>query len=325
MSERALRALVATSFVAGLVLMIGFDRPLTRVLGVLSLLGFVVAGLFAIADPRFLGAPVALATARRTSGDMDYDAIITLVQEAADADRERAERAAHATLETLAERISGGEARQLADQLPPELSPWLNTAKRSEPFTVDEFVRRVAAREAADRSTAERDVRIVFAALSQSVSPREFDDIVSELDKSYAPLLPRGPYVEVMPAGEILRRVAQRTGLDEAGALRATEAVLETLGERIAGGEVDDLIARLPLALHDPLYAGRARSDGLAHHVSLDEFALRVAEREGTSDHVLAAREHVVAVLAALREALGDEFWDVTVQLPGDLIHELHR
>lgn len=41
---------------AGLVLMIGFDRPLTRVLGVLSLFAFIVAGLFVVADREFLGA-----------------------------------------------------------------------------------------------------------------------------------------------------------------------------------------------------------------------------------------------------------------------------
>jgi hypothetical protein len=53
-SPRALRVLVSTSFVAGLVLMVGFDCPLTRVLGIASLLAFIVAGLFLIADPQFL-------------------------------------------------------------------------------------------------------------------------------------------------------------------------------------------------------------------------------------------------------------------------------
>ncbi len=56
MSPRAPRLLVVVSAVGGLVLMIGFDRPLTRVLGVLSLLAFIVAGLFLVATPEFLGA-----------------------------------------------------------------------------------------------------------------------------------------------------------------------------------------------------------------------------------------------------------------------------
>jgi hypothetical protein len=55
-SPRARRLLVLATGLAGLVLMIAFDRPLTRVLGVLSLFAFIVAGLFVVADREFLGA-----------------------------------------------------------------------------------------------------------------------------------------------------------------------------------------------------------------------------------------------------------------------------
>jgi hypothetical protein len=41
--------------VVGLVLMIGFEATVTRVLGVLALFSFVVIGVFVIADPEFLG------------------------------------------------------------------------------------------------------------------------------------------------------------------------------------------------------------------------------------------------------------------------------
>ena len=43
-----------TSLVAGLVLMLGFDRPTTRLLGVVSLAVFFVAGLFLVANENFL-------------------------------------------------------------------------------------------------------------------------------------------------------------------------------------------------------------------------------------------------------------------------------
>jgi uncharacterized protein (DUF2267 family) len=243
--------------------------------------------------------------------------VIDFVRRVAAYDRERADRAVRATLQTLAERISAGEARQLAEQLPPELAPSLGSDTHSQPFDMDDFVRRLAAREEVDPDTAERDARIVFAALAHAVDQKELDDLASELDKTYAPLLPRGPYVEVLPAGEFLHRVAERAGVDEAGARRATEAVLETLAERIAEGEVDDLHARLPRGLHAPLRVGLAHSGGVARRMSFDEFAARVAEREGAP--LLAAREHAAAVLATLREAVGDdEFFDVTVQLPAD-------
>lgn len=54
MSRRALSRVFVASLIAGLVLMLGFDRPLTRILGVASLPAFVVAGLFLIADEEFL-------------------------------------------------------------------------------------------------------------------------------------------------------------------------------------------------------------------------------------------------------------------------------
>jgi hypothetical protein len=54
MSRRALGTVVLASLVCGLVLMLGFDRPATRITGVLCLLAFVVSGVFLIADPGFL-------------------------------------------------------------------------------------------------------------------------------------------------------------------------------------------------------------------------------------------------------------------------------
>ena len=47
-------ALMFGSLVVGLVLMIGFEATVTRVLGVLALFTFIVTGVFLIADPAFL-------------------------------------------------------------------------------------------------------------------------------------------------------------------------------------------------------------------------------------------------------------------------------
>jgi hypothetical protein len=48
-------ALMLGSFSAGLVLMVGFEHVVTRILGVLALFCFLVTGVFLIADPEFLG------------------------------------------------------------------------------------------------------------------------------------------------------------------------------------------------------------------------------------------------------------------------------
>jgi hypothetical protein len=42
------------SLALGLVLMIGFEAPLTRIVGVVALFAFIVSGVFLIADPEFL-------------------------------------------------------------------------------------------------------------------------------------------------------------------------------------------------------------------------------------------------------------------------------
>ena len=54
MSRRALAAVVLTCLAAGVVLMIGFENPLTRALGVACLFAFVAGGLFVIVDPVLL-------------------------------------------------------------------------------------------------------------------------------------------------------------------------------------------------------------------------------------------------------------------------------
>ncbi|MEA2384909.1 MAG: hypothetical protein QOH72_4880, partial [Solirubrobacteraceae bacterium] len=98
-------------------------------------------------------------------------------------------------------------------------------------------------------------------------------------------------------------------------ARHATHAVLTALAERISGGEVDDLLARLPTELHAPLEVGNQRSNGVARKMSLAEFEALVAQLEGVSP--AEAHSHVRAVLATLRETVGaDEFSDVSAQLP---------
>jgi len=255
---------------------------------------------------------------------MDYDRFISAVERGADVGREGGRRAAQATLATLAERLSKGQARDLAEQLPPELAPWIATDHDAERFDVEEFLRRVAEREGVDPETARRHAMAVFAALGQAVSAEELADLRSELPKDYAPLLPRGPYVDSVSSERFVRRVADRAILDEDRAWRATDAVLETLAERIAAGEVNDLIVRLPVHLHPPLKRGKEQGGGDAVPMSVDAFVNRVAEREGVTPGE--AREHARAVLTTLREAVREpEFADVTSQLPREYDDLLSR
>jgi uncharacterized protein (DUF2267 family) len=252
-----------------------------------------------------------------------YERFITTVQQAANLARDDAERATEAVLTTLAERIAEGEARDLAVELPPELAPHLGQKGPAQRFDIDEFLRRVAEREGVDPETADAHARAVFAALGQAVSAKQLADLAAQLPKDFAPLLPAGPDVHIVGADEFLQRVADRAGLNADESARVTAAVLETFAERIAGGEVDDLVSRLPSRLHEPLKRGKERSGGRATRASLDDFLRAVAEREGVEiqgpDDVERVRDQVRAVLVTLREAVGDdEFFDALAQLPGE-------
>ena len=104
--------------------------------------------------------------------------------------RDEAREAARATVRTLAERISAGEAMDLAAFLPGEFREILESAQQTaEPFVANEFVHRVAAREGSDGETAIRHVRAVFGALGQAVSLDALSNLAAQLSRDFDPLL----------------------------------------------------------------------------------------------------------------------------------------
>jgi len=52
--ERPLLAVTLGCFVLGSAVMLAFEAPAARIVGVALLFGFVVAGVFLVADPAFL-------------------------------------------------------------------------------------------------------------------------------------------------------------------------------------------------------------------------------------------------------------------------------
>ena len=122
---------------------------------------------------------------------MDFEQFVNLVANRADvAGWDRAHALINGTLRTLAERISGGEARDLAAQLPEEFKPSLSdAAETAETFTVDEFVRRVAERAGVGDDTALKGARAVMATVRDAVTSGEWDDIIAQLPKHYSELI----------------------------------------------------------------------------------------------------------------------------------------
>jgi putative intracellular protease/amidase/uncharacterized protein (DUF2267 family) len=111
----------------------------------------------------------------------DHEAFARAVGEAADLEGDAVERAIEATLVTLGERISEGEARDLARHLPDSLTRLIVQRGPAQGFGADEFFRRVAEREGTDAEAAERHARAVVAALARREGRKELHDMISQL------------------------------------------------------------------------------------------------------------------------------------------------
>jgi uncharacterized protein (DUF2267 family) len=242
-----------------------------------------------------------------------------IVEETAGITPEEAERAVRATLSTLAERITRGEADDIAAFLPRELRELVTSAPEpAEPFGLDEFVRRVAEREGVDEATAYRHAQAVFVALGQAGAPRELRDMAAQLPRDFAPMLNAAQIGRrpVSAQDPVVVRVGQLTSLEPQRARRAVEAVLETLAVRISEGEVEDLMDRLPTDLIPALERGLVESRKPSR-MSLEEFIERVARLEGADRDE--AERHARAVFAALRELVpSKEIHDVESELPAE-------
>jgi uncharacterized protein (DUF2267 family) len=122
---------------------------------------------------------------------MKYDQFIKQVQSIAQLDsRQAAEQATRATLETVAERIVGNEASQLAAQLPKELGQYLrgHEGEPGHPFSLQEFYQRVSQKAEVEPATAALQARAVFTVLNQAVTIGEFADVKANFSDDYTEL-----------------------------------------------------------------------------------------------------------------------------------------
>jgi uncharacterized protein (DUF2267 family) len=135
---------------------------------------------------------------------MKHDEFIGQVQHRARlSSRGDAERATRATLETLAERLAGGETNDLASQLPREIGEHLRRewSGIGERFSLDEFFRRVRIKEGVDLPDAIFHARVVMEVVSEAVSKGEMDDVRAQLPAEYDRLFESGS-IGHMPAAE---------------------------------------------------------------------------------------------------------------------------
>jgi uncharacterized protein (DUF2267 family) len=96
---------------------------------------------------------------------------------------------------------------------------------------------------------------------------------------------------------------------------RRAAAVFLVLRQAIGDDEFADLAAQLPVQLHQPLHRG---AESPQPRLTAREFVLRVAERADIDIDIDRAVREIPAVFTILRTYVGDEFFDISVQLPGD-------
>ncbi len=125
---------------------------------------------------------------------MQYEEFLSKVQDRTGLARPGdARRAITATFSTLCERISGGEASDLAAQLPQELKEPLHRAgEDAEEFSFEEFLRRVGEREGVNTDVARDHASAVVTVLKEAVTGGELDDIRAQLPGEFQLLFEYG-------------------------------------------------------------------------------------------------------------------------------------
>ncbi|HHX45155.1 MAG TPA: DUF2267 domain-containing protein [Chloroflexi bacterium] len=125
---------------------------------------------------------------------MNFDEFIGQVQSRGRmASQDEALKATRATLGVLGQRLAGGEASDLAAQLPEEIARFLHSdGGTGERFDLDEFFRRVSEREGVDLPVSVHHARAVISVLQEAVSRGEMQDVRAQLPEDFAPLFEAG-------------------------------------------------------------------------------------------------------------------------------------
>lgn len=129
---------------------------------------------------------------------MNYSEFVDTVATRAQMPSEEAAIVTRATLETLTDRVTAGQARGIAGQLPTELRQHLHKttsatdAQIAESFGLDEFVKRVSRRAGVDNAAANAGARAVLTTIGETVSSDELEGLASQLPKEFWELVRPG-------------------------------------------------------------------------------------------------------------------------------------
>ena len=280
---------------------------------------------------------------------MEYDEFIDRVVERAAVSRQHAAMLTQATLQVLADRISGGQAADLETQLPENLARPLRKSpqKPADKYGFDEFVQKV--RDLAPEVPGEAvvpGIRAVMLTLRDAVAEKEFRDTVAQLPHEFRELLQEeggsqaaqqeaaqqsaaasggdqtagaaapggqragGPEPGAAQDDSLVQRIAERAGVSVQKAVQLAEATLGVLADRIGGRQAHDLAQRLPDTSAEWL---EEPEDTPAQDYGADDFVSRIRDLapEVEDDDLTSG---IQAVMISLRDAVGEAELEIALQ-----------
>jgi uncharacterized protein (DUF2267 family) len=118
---------------------------------------------------------------------MTYEEFVQRVQQFAQVDDiDKVVRAIHATLQTLVEHLSGGEAHDLRHKLPTEfMRSVYKTHEEAEAFPLSEFFSRISERAGVSEAEARTFAIAVMLTLREAIDKKELADIFAQLPEEY--------------------------------------------------------------------------------------------------------------------------------------------
>lgn len=127
---------------------------------------------------------------------MQEHEFVSAVKESLDLpDNRSAERAVKATLTVLGQRLEGGEAKDLASQLPGGLADALPNEGGGERFDVDTFYQRIADQEGDGVTVAQarQHARAIAKGLETALTDGEWQNFTSQLPQDFQDFLGTDP------------------------------------------------------------------------------------------------------------------------------------